>query len=69
MQEVYLVCSNNLGYQVTRTTNFLIGEDALANVSVEQDGEEGPITGFVRIRSRSQGLALSLGNLKGLNKA
>lgn len=48
---------------------ILKGEDALANLSVEQDGEDGPITGFVRIRSRSQGLALSLGNLKGLNKA
>jgi coatomer subunit beta len=44
----------------------VIGEDALANLSVEKDGEDGPITGFVRIRSRSQGLALSLGSLKGL---
>lgn len=44
------------------------GEDALANLSIEQKGENGPITGFVRIRSRSQGLALSLGSLKGLNK-
>ncbi|KAK6335273.1 coatomer subunit beta [Orbilia javanica] len=46
----------------------VFGEDALANLSVEQDGEGGPITGFVRIRSRSQGLALSLGSLKGLSK-
>lgn len=38
-----------------------VGEDALANLSIEKDGEDGPITGFVRIRSRSQGLALSLG--------
>lgn len=44
----------------------IIGEDALANLSVEQ--EDGLVTGFVRIRSRSQGLALSLGSLKGLNK-
>lgn len=44
------------------------GEDALANLSIEKEGENGPITGFVRIRSRSQGLALSLGSLKGLNK-
>ena len=44
------------------------GEDALANLSVEQEVENGPVTGFVRIRSRSQGLALSLGSLKGLNK-
>ncbi|KAG9519878.1 Coatomer, beta subunit [Aureobasidium sp. EXF-12298] len=46
----------------------VFGEDALANLSVEQEGENGPVTGFVRIRSRSQGLALSLGSLKGLNK-
>ncbi|KOS22107.1 Coatomer subunit beta [Escovopsis weberi] len=46
----------------------VFGEDALANLSIEKDGEDGPITGFVRIRSRSQGLALSLGSLKGLNK-
>ena len=45
-----------------------IGEDALANLSIEKEGEDGPVTGFVRIRSRSQGLALSLGSLKGLNK-
>ncbi|KAI1115307.1 Coatomer, beta subunit, partial [Nemania sp. NC0429] len=46
----------------------VFGEDALANLSIEMEGEDGPITGFVRIRSRSQGLALSLGSLKGLNK-
>jgi len=44
----------------------VFGEDALANLSIEKEGENGPITGFVRIRSRSQGLALSLGSLKGL---
>lgn len=48
--------------------NSLPGEDALANLSVEKEGENGPVTGFMRIRSRSQGLALSLGSLKGLNK-
>lgn len=47
-------------------TNSIVGEDALANLSIEKEGEDGPITGFVRIRSRSQGLALALGNLKGL---
>ena len=46
--------------------NLCTGEDALANLSIEKEGENGPITGFVRIRSRSQGLALSLGSLKGL---
>ncbi|KAM3419040.1 Coatomer subunit beta [Cercospora zeina] len=46
----------------------VFGEDALANLSVEKEGENGPVTGFMRIRSRSQGLALSLGSLKGLSK-
>ncbi|KAF2859839.1 Coatomer, beta subunit [Piedraia hortae CBS 480.64] len=48
----------------------VFGEDVLANLSVEretgEDGKQTPhITGFMRIRSRSQGLALSLGSLKG----
>ncbi|KAJ5770998.1 uncharacterized protein N7511_003049 [Penicillium nucicola] len=47
----------------------VFGEDALANLSIEKEGDDGPITGFVRIRSRSQGLALSLGSLKGLKAA
>jgi coatomer subunit beta len=49
-------------------THCFKGEDALANLSVEKEGENGPVTGFMRIRSRSQGLALSLGSLKGLSK-
>ena len=43
-----LICSN-------------IGEDALANLSVERT-EAGTITGHVRIRSKTQGIALSLGD-------
>ncbi|KAI0652316.1 coatomer protein [Trametes meyenii] len=39
----------------------LFGEDALANLSVERT-EEGTITGHVRIRSKTQGIALSLGD-------
>ena len=38
-----------------------IGEDALANLSVERT-EAGTITGHVRIRSKTQGIALSLGD-------
>ena len=37
------------------------GEDALANLSVERT-EAGTITGHVRIRSKTQGIALSLGD-------
>lgn len=42
-----------------------VGEDALANLSIEKTADNS-IVGFIRIRSRSQGLALSLGSLKGL---
>ena len=39
----------------------IFGEDALVNVSVEQrDG--GKICGYIRIRSKTQGIALSLGD-------
>jgi Coatomer beta subunit appendage platform len=37
------------------------GEDALANLSIEKT-EAGNITGHVRIRSKTQGIALSLGD-------
>ncbi|KAF7323176.1 Coatomer protein [Mycena chlorophos] len=39
----------------------LFGEDALANLSVERT-PQGTITGHVRIRSKTQGIALSLGD-------
>lgn len=39
----------------------IFGEDALANLSVEQL-ENGEISGYVRIRSKTQGIALSLGD-------
>jgi len=37
----------------------VFGEDALCNVSIES--ENGKISGFIRIRSKTQGIALSLG--------
>lgn len=37
-----------------------VGEDALANLSIEKT--EAGITGHVRIRSKTQGIALSLGD-------
>ena len=39
----------------------IVGEDALANLSIERT-EAGNITGHVRIRSKTQGIALSLGD-------
>jgi len=65
--EVFLVWFYPLNFYKHANRRNL-GEDALANLSIEKEGEDGPVTGFVRIRSRSQGLALSLGSLKGLNK-
>ena len=38
----------------------LFGEDALANISIEK--QDGVLQGHVRIRSKHQGLALSLGD-------
>lgn len=39
----------------------LFGEDALLNVSVERQ-RSGKIGGYLRIRSKTQGIALSLGD-------
>jgi coatomer subunit beta len=39
----------------------IFGEDALANISIEKQ-LDGKLTGSVRIRSRTQGIALSLGD-------
>lgn len=38
----------------------LTGEDALANLSIEK--QDGILTGHIRIRSKTQGIALSLGD-------
>ena len=39
----------------------IFGEDALVNVSVEKRAD-GKICGYIRIRSKTQGIALSLGD-------
>jgi coatomer subunit beta len=39
----------------------IFGEYALANMSIEQL-ENGDISGYIRIRSKTQGIALSLGD-------
>eukprot|EP00560_Eucampia_antarctica_P000545 CAMPEP_0197833902 /NCGR_PEP_ID=MMETSP1437-20131217/20509_1 /TAXON_ID=49252 ORGANISM="Eucampia antarctica, Strain CCMP1452" /NCGR_SAMPLE_ID=MMETSP1437 /ASSEMBLY_ACC=CAM_ASM_001096 /LENGTH=975 /DNA_ID=CAMNT_0043438221 /DNA_START=34 /DNA_END=2961 /DNA_ORIENTATION=+ len=41
----------------------VFGEDALVNVSVEKnDDKDGKLSGYIRIRSKTQGIALSLGD-------
>ena len=40
----------------------LFGEDTLASLSIEKSSEDGRITGHIRIRAKTQGIALSLGD-------
>jgi coatomer subunit beta len=41
----------------------VFGEDALVNVSVERkEDSDGKLNGYIRIRSKTQGIALSLGD-------
>ena len=40
----------------------VFGEDALVNVSVEKQPHDGKLGGYIRIRSKTQGIALSLGD-------
>jgi hypothetical protein len=41
----------------------VFGEDALVKVSVEKkEDSDGKLSGYVRIRSKTQGIALSLGD-------
>ena len=59
MLGVYLV---RVGFPYSgRRADSPLGEDALANLSIERL-ESGTITGHVRIRSKTQGIALSLGD-------
>ncbi|CAN1232348.1 Coatomer subunit beta-1 [Linum perenne] len=39
----------------------VFGEDALVNISLEKEGD-GKLSGYIRIRSKTQGIALSLGD-------
>ena len=56
-----LECSNFLAANLYARSVF--GEDALVNVSVEKkDDADGKLSGYIRIRSKTQGIALSLGD-------
>ncbi|CAG8609113.1 5715_t:CDS:2, partial [Scutellospora calospora] len=54
--------SGNCGFlSANMYARSIFGEDALANLSIEKQ-TDGAITGHVRIRSKTQGIALSLGD-------
>jgi coatomer subunit beta len=60
------VSSSNIGSDFLAANlhaRSVFGEDALVNLSVERKDEgEKKITGYIRIRSKTQGIALSLGD-------
>ena len=56
-----LPCAVTLWVAVAHMVPSRAGEDALANVSVEMRPGDTKIRGHVRIRSKTQGVALSLG--------
>jgi coatomer subunit beta len=56
-----LIGSNFLAANLYARSVF--GEDALVNLSVEKkEGADGKLNGYIRIRSKTQGIALSLGD-------
>lgn len=60
MRDLYLVRFFLL-FSVAQSS-CVTGEDALANLSIEKIEGTGQIQGHVRIRSKTQGIALSLGD-------
>ena len=60
------VSANNIGSDFLAANLYarsVFGEDALVNISIERKEEgERKITGYIRIRSKTQGIALSLGD-------
>lgn len=56
------VCSRFL-FRLFPSLKSVFGEDALVNVSVEKkEDNDGKLAGYIRIRSKTQGIALSLGD-------
>jgi coatomer subunit beta len=48
---------------ISSFSKSVFGEDALVNVSVEKkEDNDGKLAGYIRIRSKTQGIALSLGD-------
>jgi hypothetical protein len=61
LQKQELQGSNFLAANLYAKSVF--GEDALVNVSVEKkEDSDGKLSGYIRIRSKTQGIALSLGD-------
>lgn len=61
LQNLNNLLKNSSFFAVNLYSKSIFGEDALANVSVEKL-DDGKLAGSVRIRSRTQGIALTLGD-------
>jgi predicted porin len=59
----FIKYSNTSFFNFVTALYSVFGEDALVNVSVEKkDDNKGKLAGYIRIRSKTQGIALSLGD-------
>lgn len=63
LAQISLISAIFLSYFYYPHSLSVFGEDALVNVSVEKkDDNDGKLAGYIRIRSKTQGIALSLGD-------
>lgn len=60
---IYVLLHPNTSVLLCYAFDSVFGEDALVNVSVEKkEDNDGKLAGYIRIRSKTQGIALSLGD-------
>ncbi|SCM04301.1 coatamer protein, beta subunit, putative [Plasmodium chabaudi chabaudi] len=61
LEDFKLLINNSAFFSVNLFSRSIFGEDSLANFSVQKNSD-GKLTGSIRVRSRTQGIALSLGD-------
>ncbi|CXI51429.1 coatamer protein, beta subunit, putative [Plasmodium berghei] len=61
LDDLKLLVNNSAFFSVNLFSRSIFGEDSLANFSVQKN-PDGKLTGSIRVRSRTQGIALSLGD-------
>ncbi|CDU85002.1 coatamer protein, beta subunit, putative [Plasmodium yoelii] len=61
LEDFKSLVNNSAFFSVNLFSRSIFGEDSLANFSVQKNSD-GKLTGSIRVRSRTQGIALSLGD-------
>ncbi|KEG03050.1 coatamer protein, beta subunit, putative [Plasmodium vinckei vinckei] len=61
LEDFKLLINNSAFFSVNLFSRSIFGEDSLANFSVQKNSD-GKLAGSIRVRSRTQGIALSLGD-------